>query len=145
MLIPMMVACVVALACWWMLARTAKQLRRELHIEIEKLSIALRSLEQKYGEPSSEGDGHLANISDIQIVGAKSVEPGVVLVGQSPQQAEISLEAQEAIKATLSAFLGQRIRIRSIKLLQKHDPALAWITQGRIAVQLSHNQRAARG
>jgi len=145
MLIPTIVACVVALACWWMFARTTKQLRLELENEIEKLYIALRSVERKYAETSSERDEHSANISDIQIVGAKSVKQCFVLARQSPPQAEISAETQEAIKATLSAFLGQNIRIRSVKLLQKHDPALAWITQGRIAVQLSHNQRAARG
>jgi len=128
-----------------MIARTAKQLRLELQNEIEKLSTSLRSVEQKYGAPSLEGDGHLANLSGIQIVGTQSVKRLAPLPSPTTLDGEISPETQEAIRATLSGFLGQNIRIRSVKVLQKHDPALAWITQGRIAVQVSHNQRAARG
>lgn len=143
MLISIVINCILALACWWMLTLTAKQLRSELRKEIEKLSSTLHSLEQK--QPSSMGNGHSMDTPDLQILRPRPLEKLVAMSQAGEPSDDISPETQEAIQATLSALLCRNIRIRSIKVLQEPDRAMSWVTQGRIAVQLSHNQRVARG
>jgi len=53
-------------------------------------------------------------------------------------------EMHSLIEATVSAHLGQRVRIRSVKLVEQPDEAASWATQGRIAIHSSHTGRPAR-
>jgi hypothetical protein len=55
---------------------------------------------------------------------------------------EVPAEIQTVIGATLTAFLGNKVRIRSVHLVDTPDETSAWATQGRVAVHESHNQRA---
>lgn len=144
MLIHFIADCVVLLGFWWMLLRTSKQLRTELRTEIDLLSNKLRALQERSSEQSlAKPNG--ARVSDIQIIPIKSAQQFRVLSSSNHEPPQISRETEEAIKATLSAFLGQKIRIRSVKLVESHSPEANWVTQGRIAIQASHNQFVARG
>jgi hypothetical protein len=131
--------CIVVLGGWWIIARMALQLRNEFQTEINRVSSALRALEEKPGQQIA-GDGDPANIASIRIVAEKSAGGQRTSPGTHHEAAQISGETQEAIRATLSAFLGRKIQIRSVKPLESHDAAMTWITQGRIAIQASHNQ-----
>lgn len=139
MLAYLIAGCFVLLGCWWMLARISGQLRGEFQTEIEHLWNTIRRLENK-SNPQTSGDGDLSKIANIRIITAKSKEQLRGLPGLNHEPSQISPETEEAIKATLSAFLGQKIQIRSVKLLESHDLAIPWVTQGRIAIQASHNQ-----
>jgi methylmalonyl-CoA carboxyltransferase large subunit len=46
----------------------------------------------------------------------------------------LSEEKLVAISAAVAAFLGERVRIRQIRLLRSN----AWAQQGRVSVQASH-------
>jgi hypothetical protein len=43
------------------------------------------------------------------------------------------------IAATVTAFLGKKVRVRSAKRLPPMDPLGRWERQGRMSVQGSHN------
>jgi hypothetical protein len=151
MFISVVIGLAVMLACWWMLTRTSRQLRKEFHSEVERLSDIIRDHEHKsvakITEKKTSGESENGNrtiIPDIRMITDK-FEEDVLVFSHSRESTEISPETQEAIKATLSASLGQNVRIHSIKLLENHDPPMTWASQGRMAVQSSHNQRVERG
>lgn len=135
--------CFVLLGCWWIVARMALQLRSELQTEISRVSSTLREIEERALEerPQREisGNGDLTDSGSIRIAGKVNGKHRTVPHAHH-EDGQISAETQEAIGATLSAFLGRKIQIRSVKPLESHDAALTWITQGRIAIQASHNQ-----
>jgi hypothetical protein len=131
--------CIVVLGGWWIIARMALQLRNEFQTEINRVSSALRALEERPCQQIA-GDGDPANIASIRIIAEKSAGGQRTSPDTHHEAVQISGETQEAIRATLSAFLGRKIQIRSVKPLESHDAAMTWITQGRIAIQASHNQ-----
>jgi hypothetical protein len=134
----------VLLACWWMLTRTSKRLRNEFQTEIDQLSNGICELKGKLSEPTA-GNGDLTKVATVQVIAPKSTESLKSLPEEKNRMMQISPESLDAIKATLAAFLGQKVRIRSVKLLGTPDPALTWVTQGRIAIQTSHDQYVGRG
>jgi hypothetical protein len=126
--------CVVVLACGSMLAWTSGQMRREFQTRLGTLSAAVRILEQDAAERAAAADTPAP--ADIPRMAR------MIAAGQDPTA--IPPETQAVIKATLSALLGHKVRIRSVKLLEKADAATTWAAQGRIAVHTSHNQRMNR-
>ena len=52
----------------------------------------------------------------------------------SPAKLVISEDRLIAISAAVAAFLGERVRIRQIRLVRSN----AWAQQGRVSVQASH-------
>jgi hypothetical protein len=144
MLLHFIADCIVLLGFWWMLLRTSKQLRTELRTEIDLLSNKLRALPEQASE-HSPANGNVPRTADIQIIPAKSAQQFRVSSSSNHEPPQISRETEEAIKATLSAFLGQTIRIRSVKLVENRPTEANWVTQGRMAIQASHSQIVARG
>lgn len=144
MLTVVIAGCVVGLACWCMLMRKSRQIRSEFQRQLGTLSAAVRTLEQDAADRATPVDTSPPDIPIIEIVAAKPTEPIVGRPLTDQESAGIAPETQVVIKAALSAFLGHEIRIRSVKLLETPDVAAAWATQGRIAVQASHNQRTNR-
>ena len=51
----------------------------------------------------------------------------------------ITPETLAVIAATVTAFLGKKVRIRSAKPLHTPYPVERWARQGRLMVQTSHN------
>ncbi|MGO8985822.1 MAG: hypothetical protein ACLPHI_17845 [Terriglobales bacterium] len=57
-----------------------------------------------------------------------------------PAGDEITPEVLQSITETITALLGKKVRVRSVKILQTPDPsANSWAQQGRVVVQASHN------
>jgi hypothetical protein len=145
MLTIVIAGCVVVLACWCMLRRKLRHMRSEFQRELGTLSAAIRTLEQDAaGHATAAATSPPADIPMIEIVDAKPTE-AIAALPSTDESTAIPLQTQVAIKAALSAFLGHEIRIRSVELVETPDVATAWATQGRIAVQTSHNQRTNRG
>jgi hypothetical protein len=146
MLTVVIAGCVGALGCWCMLAWASRQMRREFQRELGTLSAAVRTLQQDAAERTAATDTSApVDIPKIEIVAAKLTEPLAALPPTDQESTAIPLGTQVVIKAALCAFLGHKVRIHSVKLLETPDVATAWATEGRIAVQTSHNQRANRG
>jgi hypothetical protein len=120
-------------------------MRSEFQEEIDAFSATVRALERTTEHAAAAATVPPADIPKVEIVAAKSVKPIGVLPPPDQESTAIPPETQVAIKAALSAFLGHEVRIRSVKLLETPEGATAWATQGRIAVQTSHNRRANRG
>jgi hypothetical protein len=145
MLTIVIAGCVVVLAYWCMLWRKSRHMRSEFQRELGTLSAAVRTLEQDAAERATAAStSPPADIPMIEIVDAKPTE-AIAALPSTDESRAIPPETQIAIKAALSAFLGHEIRIRSVELVETPDVATAWATQGRIAVQTSHNQRTNRG
>ena len=136
----------MVLACWCMLTWASRQMRSEFQKQIDTISAAGRVLE---GTPTEEAAvaavPTTSGIAKIELVTARPTAPSPAISPSAPgDSSEIPPEAEAAIKATLTAFLGHKVRIRSVKLLADPDAATTWATQGRVAVQTSHNQRSSR-
>ncbi len=52
---------------------------------------------------------------------------------------EVTPRTVSIIAATVTEFLGQKVRIRSVKMLQEPEAVSRWVRQGRVLVQGSHN------
>ena len=66
---------------------------------------------------------------------AAAVQPPAVVTSAAPAAGEtISEEELLAISAVIAAYLGERVRIRQVRLLSSP----AWAQQGRVSIQASH-------
>jgi hypothetical protein len=54
---------------------------------------------------------------------------------------QVPPETEAAIQALLTSIAGHEVKLRSVRLIEGSAPANSWATQGRVAVQMSHNQR----
>jgi methylmalonyl-CoA carboxyltransferase 12S subunit len=63
-----------------------------------------------------------------------SANPATVGLALPPPKHAISEDRLIAISAAVAAFLGERVRIRQIRLIRSN----AWAQQGRVSVQASH-------
>jgi hypothetical protein len=146
MLTVVIAGCIVVLACWSMLMWMSTKMRNEFQREFGALSGVIRTLEQEAAGHAKAAETSLpADITKIEIVAAQPTKPTAARPFTDQESTAISPETHVAIKAALSSFLGHDIRIRSVELLETPDVATAWATQGRIAVQTSHDQRTNRG
>jgi hypothetical protein len=128
-----------------MLKRVFRQMRSEFQREIDTLSAAVRTLERTPVEHAAAvATAPPADIPKIEVLAAKPTESLPMLPQVAQKCPEIPPETEAVIKATLSAILGRQVRIRFVRPLEKPDAATTWATQGRIAIQSSHNQRASR-
>jgi hypothetical protein len=50
-------------------------------------------------------------------------------------------ETEAVLRVLLSSIAGHEVKLRSVKLVEDSDPTNSWATEGRVAVQMSHNQR----
>jgi hypothetical protein len=97
------------------LQRTRTELRLECQQQIDALSEKVRTLER---------------------TGETTGAPARTTGGTE----EITPEILRTITETVSALLGRKVRIRSVKMLQTPDAtANSWAQQGRVVVQASHN------
>jgi hypothetical protein len=52
---------------------------------------------------------------------------------------EVTPETLSVIAAAVTEFLGERVKIRSARVLQTRSAVDRWARQGRVMVQTSHN------
>jgi hypothetical protein len=50
-------------------------------------------------------------------------------------------ETQAVIQVLLSSIAGHKVKLQSVRLIEDSEPTNSWATEGRVAVQMSHNQR----
>jgi hypothetical protein len=141
MLTVVIAGCVVVLACWCMLAWVSRQMRSEFQRQFGTLAAAVRTLEQ--GAAGRAVAPVPVDVPKIEIVAARSTESLAVLPAAVQESRAIPPETQAVITTTLSALLGHKVRIRSVKLLEA-GAATTWSTQGRVAIQASHHPHVTR-
>ncbi len=95
-----------------------------LQAQVKELSERLTRLE------ANNGAALAAPVVKAAVAPIKAVEPAV----KTPAQELISEEVLLLISAAVAAFLGERRRIRQIRLLNSS----AWAVQGRVSIQASH-------
>ncbi len=81
--------------------------------------------------------GSLSNVKTLErTTGAGSAGAST----QASAAEEITPETLRTITETVSALLGRKVRIRSVKVLPTPDPTISsWAQQGRVVIQASHN------
>lgn len=103
------------------LQRACERMRAELRLEFQQ---QIDALSEKVRTRPLEGAG--------ETIGAAARTAGGT--------EEITPEILRTITETVSALLGRKVRIRSVKTLQTQDAtANSWAQQGRVVVQASHN------
>ena len=103
------------------LKRTCAELRPEFQRQVDSLSARLEVLERA-------ADTRTATASAV-------LSPREA---QAPE--EITAETLATIAETITALLGRKVRIRSVKILPTPDAtANPWAQQGRAVVQASHD------
>lgn len=117
--------------------RTCAELRLEFQRQIDSLSAGIRALEQ-------------AAAARIASTALRAIEEPVkmervVEISKPPIAAqvqgseEIPPETLAKLSETIAAWLGKKVRIRSVKMLPTPNAVLnPWAQQGRVVVQASH-------
>lgn len=96
-----------------------------------ELLAAITALQSQVKE-LSERLGRLEGQAQPKPVAIAASAPPKAVAAQSPEP--ISEETLLVISAAVAAFLGERRRIRQIRLLS----STAWAMQGRVSIQASH-------
>jgi|ERR1700686_607435 cytoskeletal protein RodZ len=109
--------------------RRCAQHRTEFDRQIEALSAQVRVLQEASDAATQEKSKSTSE--------GKDKDEATPLTGVSD---EISPETVAMISQTITALLGRKIRVRSVKLLQTPTTtANSWAQQGRVVIQASHN------
>jgi hypothetical protein len=104
-----------------LLKRTCAELRLEIRRQIDALSASVIALERTVGTLAA---GASATLSPAE----------------KQTRDEITPETMATIAETITALLGRKVHIRSVKVLQVPNAiANAWSQQGRAVIQASHN------
>lgn len=116
------------------LARRCEELRLEFRRQIDSLSANVTALERTIATRNAPAKGE----STVTSAGAASEA-----VAQGPLMQvsdEITPETLAAITKTITALLGRKIHVRSVRLLATPDAASnPWAQNGRAVIQASHN------
>lgn len=102
----------------------------EIRSQLRDLGARVSRLEEQRQAGQAQGD-------PLERGGLSHLPPPAVTVVERTLPAGkhvISEERLVAISAALAAFLGERVRIRQIRLIRSE----AWAQQGRVSVQASH-------
>jgi len=116
-----------------MLKRALTELHLEFQQQIDALSAKVGALERKTGSQ---------NVAPIPPQSLNIVPPAANVVEPDAAQVpeEITAETLTMIAETVTALLGKKIRIRSVRVVQQDDTLVdPWAQQGRVVVQASHN------
>jgi hypothetical protein len=108
--------------------RTCAELRLEFQRQIDSLSAKIEVLERAAGART--------------VAAPASIVPGKIDSPASDALAaeEITPETLATITETISALLGRKVRVRSVKVLPVPEAAVnPWAQRGRAIVQASHD------
>jgi len=115
-----------------MLKNTVAELRLEFQRQIDSLSAQVRDLKEAGGARSAA----VATGKTDTSVAASA--PAQVAVAQGAD--EITPETLAKIAETITALLGRKVQIRSVKVVPTTDAiANPWAQQGRAVIQASRN------
>jgi hypothetical protein len=113
------------------LKRTCAELRLEFQRQIDSLSAKVEALEGAKTVFASE----VVPVADSEPKGANQAQATAAQVS-----GEIAPETLATIAETITALLGKKVRIRSVRMLQTRNAVVnTWAQQGRVVVHASHN------
>ena len=104
----------------------------ELLAIVAALQAQVKELSERLARLEANSGAAVAVVAPVLQTAApvRSAEPAVKAAAQEPISEEVLL----LISAAVAAFLGERRRIRQIRLLNSS----AWALQGRVSIQASH-------
>lgn len=118
-----------------MLIRKCAGLRLEFQRQIESLSVSVKALEKAAAVPSYAAPSRTALEEDTT---ARTRARAQASEAQTTE--EITPETLATITETITALIGRKIHVRSVKTLPTpHALANPWAQHGRAVVQASHN------
>lgn len=120
------------------LKRMRAELSREFQERVDSLSAAVTALERtEIAAPETAAAAPVMPKSPaIHTEPANAVEAAA---DSTPSREEIMPDTLALIAASVTAFLGKKVRIRSARTLQTPHDVNPWARQGRAMVQTSHN------
>ena len=123
----------VSISLLRILKRTLTTLHLEFQQQIDALSAKVGTLERN---PIAQSAASVLTLSGkVASQAADAAEP---CAAQVPE--EISVETLVKIADTVTALLGKKVRIRSVRIVQQQNAIVnPWAQQGRIVIQASHN------
>lgn len=133
--------------------RMNTELRREFQGRVDSLTEAVRALEQARIATAGTNLKSAPETTSRSVPAAPMApaKPTTVAFEKAPAKAivaatdsaslreELAPETLAVIAASITAFLGKKVRIRSVRTLQTQYEANAWARRGRVLVQGSHN------
>lgn len=127
----------VSISLLRILKRTLTDLHLEFQQQIDALSAKVGTLERN---PIAQSAASVLTLSGkVPSQAADAAEP---CAAQVPEEitAEITAETLVKIADTVTALLGKKVRIRSVRIVQQQNAIVnPWAQQGRIVIQASHN------
>src|SRR5579862_1226349 len=131
--------CALAGIFWWMVQRASERPRADLQKQIDRLSAALRNIHTNSTSAADEVD-HDRN----RTVGTSDSSEQTNQISLASASDGETCADHARIQAALSARLGRKVIVRSVREIENTEPMGSWTTQGWIAVQSSHSQFARR-
>ena len=129
-LITAFAAASMAIAGFALLRKLRQSVARHKR-EVAELQESVQALESRLVQLSSNAEPQ-PELADSALESAQ------------PEKQSISSEIQAVITAAAVALFGQKVRLRSARLLSSQARASSWSQQGRVNVQTSHNLRRKR-
>jgi len=120
-----------------MLKRTCAELRLEFQRQIDSQSAKIEALERT-AKPRAASP-----VSAVAAPGKTESSPGNVAspnATRTQAHEEITPETLKTITETVTALLGRKVHVRSVKILPAPDATVSpWAQHGRAVVQASHD------
>lgn len=118
------------------LRRTCADLRLEFQRQIDSLSAKIEALELAADARAASPVAAVAADGKIESKAGNAAPTAA----ETRAHEEITPETLKAITETVSALLGRKVHVRSVKILPTPDVAVnPWAQHGRAVVQASHD------
>lgn len=119
--------------------RTSDQMRADLRLEfqrqIDALSENVKNLDRTSGNSAPASTTAMPEKTQPVAMNPVTHPPETGAAAE-----EITPEILRTLTETITALLGRKVRIRSVKILQTPDSAASsWAQHGRAVIQASHN------
>lgn len=124
--------------------RACEQMRADLHLDdlrlefqrqIDALSENVKNLDRTRGNSAPASTTAMPEKTQPVAVNPVAHPPETGAAAE-----EITPEILRTLTETITALLGRKVRIRSVKILQTSDSAASsWAQHGRAVIQASHN------
>jgi hypothetical protein len=116
-----------------MLKRHCAALRLEFQRQIDSLSAKVKDSEEAVV-------ARTVAVAPAKMEAPAAPSAAQAQVSATPASDEITPETLATITETITALLGRKVRIRSVKILETRNPTTnPWAQHGRAVVQASHN------
>ena len=132
---------VIYLALRRTMRRAVSEHQKATDSQLAAMAETIKSLEARLKEINSPGTMRELAGSTLDIQASAPAAEGTAF----QESREIPPETLAVITASVTAYLGSNVRVRSVSLMPPPlSAASAWSQQGRVFVQASHNIRTRR-